>query len=272
MDSSHHQFHKVPIKINLSEGRVEGEIDLPHGAMRLVDLASKVLGLSSTVADMGVRIVANLGRQVSCSKGCGSCCRQLVPLSAPEAIYLAELVASLPKDIGNRIKEHFAEAVAKLKHSGLSKTLERLKQSSTMSEEEMQAITKAYFLQRIPCPFLKDESCSIYASRPSRCREYVTTSPPSHCQNPYEKQIDRLPISIRLSEALARMWAEATQTPFQLVPLTLALEWSFEHKSLKGVGADAREMLDMLLFHVTQIAAENENQMMNTLKGNSSSS
>ncbi len=270
MESSHQHIHKVPIQINLSEGCIEGEIDLPHGTMRLVDLASKVLGLSSTVADMGARNAANLGRQVSCSKGCGSCCRQLVPLSAPEAIYLAELVASLPKDIGKRIRQRFTEALGQLKHSELLKSLDRLQQSSSINEEEMQAITKAYFQQQIPCPFLKDESCSIYASRPSRCREYVATSPPSHCQNPYERQVDRLPISIRLSEALARMWADATQTSLQLVPLTLALEWSFEHKSLRGVGADARQMLDVLLFHVTQIAAENEHQIMNTLKGHAS--
>jgi Fe-S-cluster containining protein len=271
MQYFHQHIRELPIQINLPEGRIEGEIDLPHGTIRLVDLASKVLGLSSTVADMGARIAANLGRRVSCSKGCGSCCRQLVPLSAPEAIYLAELVASLPKDIGKRIQQQFAEVVVQLKRSELLKSLDRLQQSSSISEEEMQAITKAYFLKRIPCPFLKDESCSIYASRPSRCREYVVTSPPSHCQDPYEKQVDRLPISIRLSEALARMWAEATQTSLQLVPLTLALKWSFEHKSLKGVGANARQMLDVFLFHVTQIAAENEHQIMSTLKGNVSS-
>jgi Fe-S-cluster containining protein len=267
---SHQNIRKLPIQINLPEGCIKGEIDLPHGTMRLVDLASKVLELSSTVADMGTHIAANLGRQVTCSKGCGSCCRQLVPLSAPEAICLAELVASLPKDMGQRIRQRFTDAVGRLKQSELFKSLERLQGSPSISEEEMQAITEAYFQQQIPCPFLKDESCSIYTSRPSRCREYVATSPPSHCQNPYEKHVDRLPISIRLSEALARMWAEATQTSVQLIPLTLALEWSLAHKSLRSVGADAHQMLDVLLFHVTQTAAENEHQMINTLKGNAS--
>ena len=66
------------------------------------------------------------------------------------------------------------------------------------------------------------------------------------------------------------MWAEATQTSVQLIPLTLALEWSLAHKSLRSVGADAHQMLDVLLFHVTQTAAENEHQMINTLKGNAS--
>jgi len=30
-----------------------------------------------------------------------------------------------------------------------------------------------------------------------------------------------------------------------------------------GIGADIRQMLDMLLFHITQIATENERQALN---------
>jgi hypothetical protein len=84
MDSFRQQTRKIPIRLDLPEGRIEAEIELPQGTMRLVDLASFVLGLSSTVADMGARITASLGRRVSCSKGCGECLRQLAPLSPPE--------------------------------------------------------------------------------------------------------------------------------------------------------------------------------------------
>lgn len=258
MDTSRQQTRKSPIRLDLPEGRIEAEIKLPHGQMRLVDLAAIVLGLSSTVADMGARITANLGRQVSCSKGCGVCCRQLVPLSPPEAIMLAELVISMTKDIRTRIQNRFATTVRQLEHSGLLEKLARLQDSSSLSDEDMQALTKEYFLQQIPCPFLENECCSIYEFRPSRCREYLVISPPKHCHDPYTQRIDRLPVSIRLSEALSRMWAEATQTPPQLIPLILALKWTAEHKPQRGIAADGHDMLDALLFYVTQIAAENE--------------
>jgi Fe-S-cluster containining protein len=270
MDTSHQQTRKLPIRLDLPEGRIEGEIEVPGGTMRLVDLASATLGLSGTVADIGTRITVKLGSQVSCSKGCGACCRQLVPLSPPEALMLAELVASLPEDTRIPIQNRFAEAIRKLNRTGISPKLARLQKSSSISEADMQAITKTYFLQQIPCPFLKDECCSIYASRPSRCREYLVTSSPVHCQNPYEQQVDQVPISIRLSEALARLWAEATQTPQQLVPLTLALDWSLKHKSLRGVAADAHQMLKVLLLFINKLAAENERRNLNTLKGNTS--
>ena len=258
MDTSRQQTRKCPIRLDLPEGRIEAEIKLPHGQMRLVDLAAIVLGLSSTVADMGARITANLGRQVSCSKGCGVCCRQLTPLSPPETIMLAELVISMPKDIRTRVQHRFDTTVRQLERAGLLEKLARLQEPPSLSDEDMQALTKEYFLQQIPCPFLENECCSIYEFRPSRCREYLVISPANHCHDPYTQRIDRLPVSIRLSEALSRMWAQATQTPPQLIPLILALKWSAEHKPQRGIAAHGHDMLNALLFYVTQIASENE--------------
>jgi len=258
MVTSRQQNRKCPIRLDLPEGRIEAEIELPQGPMRLVDLAAIVLGLSSTVADMGARITANLGRQVSCSKGCGVCCRQLVPLSPPEAIMLAKLVVSMPKDIRTCIQNRFDSAVKQLERSKLLEKLARLQDQSSLSDEDMQTLTKEYFLQQIPCPFLENECCSIYEFRPSRCREYLVISPPKHCRNPYKQPIDRLPVSIRLSEALSRMWAQATQTPPQLIPLILALKWSAEHKLQRGMAADGHDMLNALLLYINQIATEKE--------------
>lgn len=269
--NSRQNTRKVPIQLDLPEGRIEAEIELPHGTMRLVDLAAVVLELSSTVAEIGTRITARLGRQVSCSKGCGACCRQVTPLSPPEAIIITEWVENLSEESRTRFQTRFAEASLKLERSGILPKLARLQESSSLSKEEMQALSREYFLQQIPCPFLENESCSIYGLRPSRCREYLVTSSPIHCQNPYEQQVDRLPISIRLSEALARLWAEATQTPLQLVPLTLALEWSAKHEHNSTIGADARPMLQGLLFHIAQIAADYERQAQRELRGGKSS-
>jgi Fe-S-cluster containining protein len=262
MELSRQNMRQISFRLDLPEGRIEGQIELPQDQMRLVDLASRALGLSTTVADIGTRIAVRLGRQVSCSKGCGACCRQVVPVSPPEAIMLAEYVAAMPSDIRIRTQNRFAEAVRKLERTGILPKLAPLQDPSSLSKEDMHTLSRAYFQQQIACPFLEDESCSIYASRPSRCREYLVISPATHCRNPFEQRVERLPISIRLSQALARMWAEATQTRLQLVPLTLALQWSSEHNSYIGIGADSRQMLDALLFHIAQIAAEYERQAL----------
>jgi Fe-S-cluster containining protein len=184
----------------------------------------------------------------------------VTPLSPPEAIIITEWVENLSEESRTRFQTRFAEASLQLERSGILPKLARLQEPSSLGEEEMRALSREYFLLQIPCPFLENESCSIYGLRPSRCREYLVTSSPMHCQNPYEQQVDRLPISIRLSEALARLWSEATQTPLQLVPLTLALVWSAKHKHNSIIGADAKQMLEVLLFHIAQIAADYERQ------------
>jgi len=268
---SRQNTRRVPIRLDLPEGRIEAVIDLPHATMRLVDLAAVVLELSSTVAEIGTRITAKLGYQVSCSKGCGACCRQVTPLSPPETIMIAEWAQSLAEKPRTRIIKRFAEATLQLERSGILPKLARLQESSSLSEREMRALSQKYFRQQISCPFLENESCSIYAMRPSRCREYLVTSDPIHCQNPYEQKVDQLPISIRLSEALARLWAEATQTGLQLVPLTLALEWSAQNKHHSTIGADAKQMLEGLLFHIAKIAAEHERQAQRELRSAKSS-
>jgi len=56
VDTSHQQTRRLPIHLDLPEGRIEAEIELPHATMRLVDLAAIALDLSSTVADIGARI------------------------------------------------------------------------------------------------------------------------------------------------------------------------------------------------------------------------
>jgi Fe-S-cluster containining protein len=271
METPQQKMRKLPIRLDLPEVRIEGAIELPHGAMRLVDFTTSVLGLSSTVADSGARIAADLGQQVSCSKGCGACCRQLTPLSPPEAIILADLVEALPEDNRTRVRNHFNAAVKKLERTGLKEKLLRIQNPSSIDAKDMQEITKTYFMLQIPCPFLKNEYCSIYAFRPSRCREYLVSSSPQYCRNPYERLVDRLPISIRLSEALAQMWAEAMQTSLQLVPLPFALEWSAKHIAHKDIGADAQSMLNALLFHIVRIARENQRHAVSALKGNASS-
>jgi Fe-S-cluster containining protein len=258
--NSRQNTRKVPIRLDLPEGRIEAEIDLPQATMRLVDLAAVVLELSSTVAEMGTRNIARLGRQVSCSKGCGACCHQVTPLAPPEAFMIAEWVQSLAEKPRNRLQDRFAEARLLLERSGILPKLARLQKPSALSEETMRDLSQEYFQQQLPCPFLENESCSIYPMRPSRCREYLVTSSPIHCQNPYDQQVDRLPVSIRLSEALARLWAEATQTPLQLIPLPLALEWSSQNKHNRTIGADAKMMLQGLLLHVAKIAADHERQ------------
>ena len=253
------EIYMVPIKLNLPEGRIEAEIDLPMGRERLVVLAFKMLAISSEVADLVMQAAGRVGLEISCKKGCGACCRQLVPLSPPEAAMIFEFVESMPESRKNDVKKDFDMALERLRQRGILEKLEQLK-NPLISNKEYDTITKAYFLEHIPCPFLVNECCGIHEVRPSMCREYLVSSLPENCKYPLNKKVFRLPISIRLSEALARTWSSLSDMPVMLVPLISALKWTQENASTRVMGDDSIELLTNLVGHISDIVAERQSE------------
>lgn len=243
--------------LDFPERRIDAKIELPLGSVRLVVLALKMLTISSEVSDMAFQAARGIGYEVSCKKGCGACCRQLVPLSPPEAAMIFEFVESMPEPRKSEVSNRFAAAVERLKEQRLLEKLEGL-QNLLISDEEYKAIVKECFLQQIPCPFLVNECCSIYEVRPSMCREYAVISPAENCKRPHDRRVIRLPISIRLSEALSRTWASLTDDQVKVVPLILALKWTKENEGTRFAGADSVRLLSNLLRHISEIATERE--------------
>src|SRR5262249_15943606 len=139
--------------------------------------------------------------QVSCKKGCGACCRQLVPVSQVEARYLRDLVEQLPEPRRSQIRARFDEARRLLAQSGL---LDKLFHTDQWTEEEYNAVGRDYFQQGIPCPFLEEESCSIHPDRPITCREYLVTSPAGNCAQPTSGAVRTIPFPFKMWWALAR--------------------------------------------------------------------
>jgi hypothetical protein len=82
-----------------------------------------------------------------------------------------------------------------------------------------------YFYQRIPCPFLEDESCSIYPIRPLICREYLVTSPPEHCFDPATLQTVPVHLPLNLSRVLTRIGAELENDSRGWIPLLFLFAW-----------------------------------------------
>ena len=100
------------------------------------------------------------------------------PLALPEARRIRDLVEGLPEPRRTRVKERFAAARARLADAGLLASLEG---PQTVGPRETLQHGEAYFALGVACPFLEDESCSIYEERPLICREYVVVSPPERC-------------------------------------------------------------------------------------------
>lgn len=216
----------LALDIQTEDGPLRAMLGVPPGPMRLPELAFGFLDISSKLTDLAVAREAGEGREISCRKGCGACCRQVVPLSPPEAWLIADLVAGMPPARQAEARATFAAASQKLEQSGVKAAL-----SARMERvDQMLAAALDYFTLGIACPFLRDESCSIHPYRPSICREYMVTSPAENCAVLGKGPIARIPVSVRLSEALANLTAKLLGTEPEVVPMTLALEWAEAHR------------------------------------------
>lgn len=106
---------------------------------------------------------------IDCQKGCSSCCREInFDIPAMESEYVVDALNELENDkkivIGQRLmslREQFSE------YSRQTKVRD--------SEEQYQHMVERQKVVKYDCPFLINDECSIYESRPVICRTYLSS-------------------------------------------------------------------------------------------------
>jgi Fe-S-cluster containining protein len=212
------------VQLRVYEEPITVEVTVPAEPTPMADLLPVFQGLTNAVVDLAIARVEAQGRTISCRAGCGACCRQVVPVSESEARSLARLVDALPEPRRTAIRERFADAVRRLAVAGV---LEPLTRAVSQGGEPVRELGLAYFRAGIACPFLENESCSIYRDRPLACREYLVTSPAEHCANPSPESVQMVPLPGRPSKAV--MTEDRSATAGGWVPLVLSLDWAPDH-------------------------------------------
>ena len=162
------------LRLTVGDLRIVHPITVPSGPVEAAEVVPALQGLVNAVVG-----AAEAGKTVSCRKGCGACCRQLVPVSLSEGERLLHVVDALPQERREALQSRFAAAEAVIEAAGLG-------QREGRSDRELSA---AYFALGLPCPFLEDESCSIHPERPLVCREYLVTSPAELCAGPAQEGV-----------------------------------------------------------------------------------
>jgi Fe-S-cluster containining protein len=228
MSSHHDQPRTLTATMELAIGTQKLKLNLvvPTDEVAPESMVPALRQLTNTIIDGVEDNARNQGFEVSCKKGCGACCRQHVPISRAEARLLAELVEELPEPRRSKIKARFASAMERLRASGL---FEASLNFHLIDPRDRVALVGRYFKLGIACPFLEEESCSIYADRPLICREYLVISSPKHCATLNGDEIERLKVPVSVSSTFSKMEGayEEGENPF--LPLILALEWVEEH-------------------------------------------
>ncbi|HEY4360147.1 MAG TPA: YkgJ family cysteine cluster protein [Bryobacteraceae bacterium] len=208
---------EIKFRLDGPDRSLDASVQLPREPLRPVELLPVLLSLSEAVVSIAEARVAESGETISCRAGCGACCRQLVPISEPEALHLSALVAAMPEPRQSEVRERFREARLRA-----APVLE----SPILESMDMAAAAWPYFALGIACPFLENESCGIHQQRPSICREYLVVSAPEHCAKMDAENVRRVTVPAPVSTALMHFSdGRGTEKP-RAMPLIHALEFT----------------------------------------------
>ncbi len=205
--------------------RVSLEVNVPSGRILTHELLPALHAVTNSFVAAEEARVPLREEKISCKKGCGACCRQVVPIAPAEARFLVALVQGFDIDRQRKIRDRFTAIERQLSDAGL---FSRLLRGETGNTEEREQLGLDYFRLGLPCPFLEDESCSIHENRPLVCREYLVTSPADRCKTPNPQEIRTVPMPVRVSSALYQFSDEEDVQKW--MPLSLAFAWNAVHE------------------------------------------
>lgn len=223
------------LKLSVKGEPLEVQMTFPEKPVRPQRILPVLQQMTNKFVDIGVKVAEQRGESVSCTKGCGACCSQLVPISEIEVYHIANLVEEMPEARRKIVKEKFEKACRRFHEIGVFR---RIDATSDFSTEEIRKIAVEYFEQNISCPFLEDQACSIHPVRPLSCREYLVTSPAEICSAPTPETVKTIEIPHKMSRTLLKVWRDNYSPKTAFVPLVRALEWAKTHpeKSQRKMG------------------------------------
>ena len=223
------EFVTGNIKFSLYGEPVEMEMNVPAKPVKPTRMLPIFQAMTNEFLDIGINASLSKGETVSCTKGCGACCKQPVPISEIEAYQLSELVENMPEPKRSEVKEKFARAANRLHEIDWFNRMDNfLKFNAT----ERQALAMEYFNQNLDCPFLEDASCSIHQNRPLACREYLVTSPAENCQKPTAETVKPVKVLFKLSDVLRKVGLTENMTKQNFVMLVRSLEHAEKYPNI----------------------------------------
>ncbi len=209
-------------RLKLGADTLEMSFTMPVGKCPPQAVLPEVQRFADQVTALATARIEATGMRISCTKGCGACCRQMVPVSPVEARHIAAVVEAMPPERAAAVRDRFGAARARMTEPGLEP-----RGHPDTDKAAYRAFGLAWFRAGVPCPFLENESCSIHAARPLVCREYLVTSPPDACAALGSGEVRKVAVPVRVWDVFARSTSADGQ--LQWMPLTDALVYARKH-------------------------------------------
>ena len=218
------------------------QIAIPEKPMGLADLVPFMHSLADEIIGLAIKKAVSHGERVTCRSGCGVCCCQLIPLAAPEVLFIVKRLLEMPLAERAPLLRRFETIEKRIEASGaLKKTIRSPDAADT------DALARDYFYLKEPCPFLIAQSCSVHAWRPVVCREFNVLSDPGLCADPFVNKLSTIPLFRRPSSLLALLAAQVAGISAGLVPMPLMFDWYESNKGLQSRTWPAEMLIKKLL-------------------------
>ncbi|QGG48872.1 YkgJ family cysteine cluster protein [Heliorestis convoluta] len=108
----------------------------------------------------------------SCKKDCSGCCKY--PILATEVEYFY---------ISNWIRNNVTEGTMDCLHKNFDNWHQKMEEIIDTFEYGNKQKSIEYTRKNVKCPFLTNNSCSIYEARPINCRVYFSYGNPKSCES-----------------------------------------------------------------------------------------
>ncbi len=201
---------------------MEIAFSVPAGVCAPQALLPDAQRLADQLSERSAAKVEQAGHRISCQKGCGACCRQMVPVSPAEARHLTALVEAMPAGRRAAVRARFKSAQETLGKAGLGEP-----GHPEADKCAYRAFGLGYFRMGVACPFLEEESCSIHADRPLVCREYLVTSPAAACAVLGAGQVRQVTMPVHPWAVFGRSMADDGTLTW--MPLIRSLDYTAAH-------------------------------------------
>ena len=214
-----------------SLGRLTGtHIAVTNLPASLCDLVPLARSLASRIGDDAIIEANHAGHKVACRKGCAACCSYLVPLSAPEALYMGREIGPLSESSDPATVRTLTTAANRIVDQWPASPFAQTDSTDESHANDIEAVGQWYASLNLPCAFLNQGACTIYNERPLACQEHLVWGSSAHCDGFQPGLGNSLEAPVKVLDALGQLAAELEQTEVQAVMMPLVPFWYEENR------------------------------------------
>jgi Fe-S-cluster containining protein len=170
-----------------------------------------------------------------CQKGCSYCCHQTIPVHSAEELPIMKYInTNFEKDLIEDIKKNL---INWFEYFDKNTPNEKI-----LDEQDILVFSEKHVKDFIACPFLIDDECTIYQSRPLVCRTFSVNDTSDLCQDKPNRMGDIKGYDLQ-KKKFEQIVKVADFVGTRLLPYAVAEQFGIK-KQLKPIGTNVINTLN----------------------------